>query len=481
VGDLRITEVMYNPLPSDPIAGDEYEFIELKNTGSSTIPLAGITFTAGISYTFPAGASVPAGGFVVLPHNLMRFNERYGSAIGMEYTGSLSNGGERLTLVAADGSPIASVAYDDVAPWPTTPDGGGMSLVPKLHNPTGNPDVATIWRASTNAGGSPGADDPPAAPSALTATAISTSAIDLTWSDNANDETAMEIARDAGSGFVTLTTTAANVLSVSDAGLTNATAYTYRVRAINAGVPSAWSATASATTLTSPPAAPSGLIASATSAADIALMWVDNASNETAFEIERDTGSGFTALTTTTANTITCADTGLTPTSTYTYRVRAVNAGGASAWSASASATTLLAPPAAPNGLAATVVSATEISLAWVDNASDETALEVERDTGSGFAPLTTTAANVTAFSDTGLTATTTYTYRVRAVNAGGPSTWSASASATTQAAPGGGGSGGSGGGGGGGCGLGSGAITLIGLLMLVLRLTFLRPRHRSR
>lgn len=341
ISDLRITEIMYNPLPSDPVGSDEYEFIELKNTGTSTIPLAGVTITAGISYTFPVGASVPAGGFVVLPRNLIRFNERYGHTASVEFTGSLSNGGERITLNAANGSSIASVAYDDVAPWPTTPDGGGMSLVTKLHNPTGNPDVATVWKASSHVGGSPGTDDPPAAPDTLVATVVSMSAIDLTWTDRAADETSMEIARSSGGGFTTIATLAANTTAFSDTGLAPATAYTYRVRALGSSVASAWSATASATTLAPPPpTAPNLLTITSVSANVIALSWVDTASNETSFELERDAGAGFVVLTSTVTDVVTYSDGGLSAGTTYVYRVRAVNAGGPSAWSDSASATT---------------------------------------------------------------------------------------------------------------------------------------------
>jgi hypothetical protein len=91
--------------------------------------------------------------------------------------------------------------------------------------------------------------------------------------------------------------------------------------------------------------------------------------------------------------------------------------------------------PAAPSGLAATGLSASQITLSWVDNADNETGYQVERASDSiNFTPIATLGANVTAYSDTGLAAATTYSYRVRAFNSVGPSAYSNTATATTSA-----------------------------------------------
>ena len=87
------------------------------------------------------------------------------------------------------------------------------------------------------------------------------------------------------------------------------------------------------------------------------------------------------------------------------------------------SASVSLGAPAAPSGMTATAASSTQINLTWTDNSNNETAFKVERATDSGFTHnltlVTTTAANVTSYSNTGLAANTTYYYRVRATNAG--------------------------------------------------------------
>jgi transcriptional regulator CtsR/regulation of enolase protein 1 (concanavalin A-like superfamily) len=279
-----------------------------------------------------------------------------------------------------------------------------------------------------------------AAPSALAAAATSSTQINLSWTDNANNETGFKIERKTGSGgtYAQIATAGANVTAYSDTGLTPATTYFYRVRATNGSSDSAYSAEASATTPAIPlPAAPSGLTATTATSAQISLAWTDNASNETGFKIERKTGSGgtYSQIATVGAGVVSYSSTGLDPNTTYFYRVRATNAGGDSAYSNEASATTLDAPPAAPSGLAATTISTTQINLSWTDNATNETGFKIERKTGSGgtYAQIATVGAGVTGYNDTGLTASTTYYYRVRATNSLGDSPYSNEANATTS------------------------------------------------
>jgi hypothetical protein len=90
--------------------------------------------------------------------------------------------------------------------------------------------------------------------------------------------------------------------------------------------------------------------------------------------------------------------------------------------------------PTAPSSLTATTISASQVNLAWTDNATNETGFTIERKTGAGsFGALTTKGANVTSHSDTTVATGTNYTYRVRADNASGGSGWSNESSATTD------------------------------------------------
>jgi GH25 family lysozyme M1 (1,4-beta-N-acetylmuramidase) len=188
-----------------------------------------------------------------------------------------------------------------------------------------------------------------------------------------------------------------------------------------------------------PPAAPSGLTATAVSSSQINLGWTDNSTDEDNFVVARSTVSGgpYSDIATLAANVTSYNNTGLSGNTAYHYVVRASNAGGSSALSAQASATTPLAAPAAPSGLTATAASSSQINLSWTDNSSTESGFIVARSTVSGgpYTDVLTLGANVTSASNTGLSASTTYYYVVRAYNATGSSANTAQASATTLAA----------------------------------------------
>jgi Fibronectin type III domain len=189
-----------------------------------------------------------------------------------------------------------------------------------------------------------------------------------------------------------------------------------------------------------PPAAPSGLTATAISDRQINLVWADNSDNETGFKIERCQGSdctNFAHITTVGANATSYLDIGLLASTSYMYRVRAYNLAGDSGYSDPASATTQTAPalPAAPSNLTAKAISSSQINLSWTDNSNNETGFRIERCKGAtctNFSQIATVGANVTAFSNTKLSRNTTYRYRVRAYNGAGDSANSNIASATT-------------------------------------------------
>src|SRR5207244_7402070 len=115
----------------------------------------------------------------------------------------------------------------------------------------------------------------------------------------------------------------------------------------------------------------------------IDLSWTDNSDNELGFKIERSTDSGatFTEIATTGSNVTTYADTGLSNSSTYYYRVRASNSGGDSDYSNTTSATLI---PKSPTHLSANAVSSSEIDLSWTDNSDNELGFKIERSTDGG-------------------------------------------------------------------------------------------------
>jgi hypothetical protein len=188
----------------------------------------------------------------------------------------------------------------------------------------------------------------PAAPSSLTANASSSSQVDLVWAD-VDDENGFRVERssDGAGGWSPVGQTGPGGTAWSDDGLSQGTTYYYRVVATNLGGDSPPSNVASATTSIDP-ASPTTVTAVAASPTQIDLEWTDVA-NETGYRLERSDGSGgWTTVATTGQDVTSSSDTGLTPGTTYSYRVFATNAAGDSPASEVASATT--PPDPGPDG-----------------------------------------------------------------------------------------------------------------------------------
>jgi hypothetical protein len=158
-GDLRITEIHYHPLEGDTVNDSEFEFIELKNTGASTLDLGGVRFLDGIDFEFPPETQLGEGEFVVLASNSLQFYDRYGFMPSGEYSGNLDNNGEWIVLGAPGGDTLTALEYGDAYPWPILADGTGNSMVPVELNPGKDQNLPAGWRDSYHIGGSPGRDD----------------------------------------------------------------------------------------------------------------------------------------------------------------------------------------------------------------------------------------------------------------------------------------------------------------------------------
>jgi len=169
---LRITELMYNPPADAPPAlfgNDQYEFVELQNTGDVPLNLAGVRFTAGIEFAFPDSPDpandLQPGETVLIVRNLEAFESRYDTGsppgggpalrIAGEYEGALDNDGDLVVLEDAAGRVLLDFVYSDV--WYPLTDGAGRSL--EIIDQTDDPDLwrrLEGWRASELVGGSPG-------------------------------------------------------------------------------------------------------------------------------------------------------------------------------------------------------------------------------------------------------------------------------------------------------------------------------------
>ena len=141
-GAVVINEINYAPTDSTNPA----EFVELWNTGTTAIDLAGWKFDAGITYTFPIGTSIPANGYTVISAAPGTFAARWGFTPLGPWTGKLSNEGEQLRLVNGQGVAVDSVTYGAGFPWPTASRGDGSSM--ELINPGLDHNLGSSWRAS---------------------------------------------------------------------------------------------------------------------------------------------------------------------------------------------------------------------------------------------------------------------------------------------------------------------------------------------
>ena len=149
------------------------------------------------------------------------------------------------------------------------------------------------------------------------------------------------------------------------------------------------------------------------------LTWRDNASNELGYRIESKIGATGTyeLLTTVGPNTTAPTISNLIEGTQYYYRLQGVNAGGRSAYSNEKSVTTVLI---SPGSLSLQALSSSQVRLNWTDKSATETGFTIERSpvTDTNFTQIATVGANITSFTDSGLSEATKYWYRVRAYNA---------------------------------------------------------------
>ena len=169
LSSLVVSEFMYHP--TAPTSAEtalgwtepDFEYIELRNVGATSVDLTDVRFTKGIDFDFAPGTTLAAGANILVVRNTAAFASRYGSGrpiAGVWQTGdSLSNGGEEIKLSYGSGQAIIDFAYADASPWPPEADGLGYSLVLVQPETRPNPALPASWRASRAAGGSPGGDD----------------------------------------------------------------------------------------------------------------------------------------------------------------------------------------------------------------------------------------------------------------------------------------------------------------------------------
>ena len=134
--------------PASAAEDDESNtWVELYNKGTQAVDLSGWKFDKGISYTFPKGTSLAAGGYVVVARDRAAVASLYpGVPILGDFDGRLANDGEELRLLDARGNPADQVRYYDGGTWPAAADGGGSSM--ELCDPRADNSCGAAWAAS---------------------------------------------------------------------------------------------------------------------------------------------------------------------------------------------------------------------------------------------------------------------------------------------------------------------------------------------
>ncbi len=155
--------VVINEIHYDPDLKYEWvEFVELHNPGPADVDLSGWHFSDGISYTFAAGATLPAGGYAVVTQDpdqvlakwsTLRIDLSHERVFG-PFAGKLSNEGEPLVLCDATGTVVDEVDYQLGFPWPTVGNpipanapGAGHSI--QLMDPLLDNDLGGSWRSAS--------------------------------------------------------------------------------------------------------------------------------------------------------------------------------------------------------------------------------------------------------------------------------------------------------------------------------------------
>jgi len=275
----------------------------------------------------------------------------------------------------------------------------------------------------------------PVAPSNLTAQAVSSSQIDLTWKDNSDNETGFKIEENSGGGFSQVDTVGAGITHYHRTGRASNTNYQYRVRAYNASGNSAYTNTANATTFAAI-ADPTNLVAIGANDTVIDIYFQDNSTSEDHHCVERRIGANaWVEVKQLEPNRTAWRDTGLAENITYDYRVRALEHGNNESYSnycANVTAATWT-NPAAPSNLAIGNHTDTAMRLTWTGVANVTGYHIFKSANGVVYTEVAVIGENCANFLAQDLTPNTQYWWNICAYNPAGNSANATAANHTTD------------------------------------------------
>jgi hypothetical protein len=407
--------------------------------GVSTATSATVTgLTNGTSYVFRV-AAVNAAGIGPTSVATLALKPRTLPGVPTGVTGMPGNGRVRLMWTApsshggaAISDYVVHVCSDAGATWSTFVDGVSKARSTTVRGLTNG--TSYVFRVTAvNVAGTGTASAASVAVTPRTRPGVPTSVagipgdgqVSLTWAAPAADGGAamsdyiVQFSSDAGSKWTTFADGVSTAKSATVTGLTNGTAYVFRVAAVNVAGPGAASIASAAIIPAAPvpPREPPTGVTVVSSTADAVMLSWNDVADESDYLIERSIDSAtWTEVGRGSANATTFIDTGIDEHTEYSYRLIACNAGGRSAPSVVVTTQIGLRAPA---GLTATVVNGGRIDLEWVDQSSRETHYVVEQFDASTNAWAAVSGVPV---GSGGMVVTdafapnTTYHFRVRAV-----------------------------------------------------------------
>lgn len=411
---------------------DTLRNIELLKFSDQTVPLtvpnaptnvsatasagATTTGTATVTFTAPAATASPITSFTVVV--------RDGATVVQTITGIPATATSRTVTGLVNGTTV-TLSVSAVTALGNGPEGTSNAVTPR---------------------GLPGA------PTGVVATAGNAQAT-VTWvapaSDGGSAITGYTVVVRRGTTLVSTSTVAANLRTFTATGLTNGSAHTFTVNAVNAFGPSTAVTSNTVTPIGGVPGAPRTVTATATSGATTTgaatISWLAPLPNGsapiTSYTVVIRVGANVVRTVTGIAPTATSStQTGLSNGTTYTLSVNAVNAAGSGAQVA-APAVTPRGLPGTPTGVTATP-GPNVVTVRWVAPSNGGSAIlryeiVITRNNGTVNVGTVTAAPTATSFAVTGISNGLLYTFRVRAVNALGTGALSAAVSATPRTVPG--------------------------------------------
>ncbi len=248
---------------------------------------------------------------------------------------------------------------------------------------------------------------------------LSDTTVALQWQDKSDGEDGFIINRKKDSGTWENEIWKTTATTWTDSTVSPGSAYSYQVKAYK-GTKTTTAVEAQYQNVFQ---APSILSATAIDDQSLQLNWTDNCGYESGFRIERNDGSGFIQVGEVSADIKTHTDTELSYGQSYTYRVKAFTANNESDYSNESNSIKMIIP--APTTLTATQIDDQSLLLFWTKNCDFESGYRIERNDGGSFIQIEEVNADVTTYTDLGLTYGQSYSYRVKAFTTNNESCYS--------------------------------------------------------